>query len=646
MKNLKVSYGSELHQKLLGRLLRRFNLAYSAIQRRVQDWNDADRLFTAYLPRSQDDALRYQDRRVTGRQYPFTVEIPYSYAVLMAAHTYWCTIFLSRTPVFQYMARSGDVPPDAPMALEAVIDYQLSYSHSLPALYYWLLDAPRYGYGVIGCYWDVRYANIATLEDNSEVVSTLLGLPKRQKVVRRELAFEGNVLFNVRPHDFLFDPRVPVWRFQDGEFCGRLVSVTLSDLLEGMEQGRYQNIEVVQRHGAAKIEHIGSSGASLDRLPSGDPRQVLPEQQFANMAIDDADIGSVEVIELFVKVSPKLWGLGSSTAPEIWKFSIANRSVIIEAAPFDAMHNRFPFFVLPYEFEPYAASPRGMLDITKDLNYIISWLVNSHIQNVRRAINNQFVVNPAMVRMEDFAQGGEGLLIRLRPEAYSGDVRQAIMQLPVTDVTRTHLQDIQLIEGIIQRVTGVNDNIMGQLDPRGRKTATEVRAASTFGINRLKTQAEFFSAIGFTPLARILVQNTQQYLSATRRYKVPGKEDFIEVSPEKILGEFDFVPVDGTMPVDRYAQASLWTQILQQLMSNPQTAGQFDIMGIIVHIAKLLGVKSLEQFRIQVKPDEEVLGGDNVRLGELLQKGAGSEATGVEPATPSAGLGPNSATIG
>ena len=51
---------------------------------------------------------------------------------------------------------------------------------------------------------------------------------------------------------------------------------------------------------------------------------------------------------------------------------------------------------------------------------------------------------------------------------------------------------------------------------------------------------------------------------------------FIDVSPESILGFFDFVPVDGTQPIDRIAQANLWQQIFGQITTVPQISAGYD----------------------------------------------------------------------
>ena len=88
----------------------------------------------------------------------------------------------------------------------------------------------------------------------------------------------------------------------------------------------------------------------------------------------------------------------------------------------------------------------------------------------------------------------------------------------------------------------------------------EIRTSASFGINRLKTISEFNSALGWSPLTQALIQNTQQYMDEDIEVKVAGsllrQAKTVKVLPTDIAGFFDFVPVDGTLPIDRYAIAN------------------------------------------------------------------------------------------
>ena len=145
---------------------------------------------------------------------------------------------------------------------------------------------------------------------------------------------------------------------------------------------------------------------------------------------------------------------------------------------------------------------------------------------------------------------------------------------------------------------------MGMVNTSGRKTATEVRTSTSFGVNRIKTLCEMASVSGFGPLVQKMIQASQQLYEGGKKHRLVGDLEsfsptFLEVEPEAIMGFYDYVPVDGTLPVDRYAQAQLWTNLLQQTMAMPQVVQQYDIAKIYAWVASLAGLKNIQQFRLQ-----------------------------------------------
>jgi hypothetical protein len=350
--------------------------------------------------------------------------------------------------------------------------------------------------------------------------------------------------------------------------------------------------------------------------------------------LDIDDVGFVTLTEIYIKLIPKDWGFGSSKSPEMWVFTLANERVIIEARPCGYLHGKFPCFVLTHEMDAYTNEPRGMYDVLTPLNDTLNWLVNTHFFNVRSSLNNQLVVDPSRIVMKDLTTPGAGKLIRLKETAYGSDIRAAIQQLPVADVTQTHLRDTQIIGEIMQRASGVTDNIMGMQSSGGRKTATEVRTSSSFGVNRMKTLAEFWGAGDFGLLAQILVQNTQQFYDSEQQFKIAGDlldahaERFIMITPDDIKGFYDFVPVDGTMPVDRFAQANLWREILGGMRQMPNIAQQYDMGGIFGWMAQLAGLKNIKQFKVQVAPPGMDLAGQAQQGNMIPVGGAGDGGSG------------------
>lgn len=594
-----IPFESELHKKLLKEFKFKFRLAKDS-QRSAREkmWRDAEKRFVAYMPETELDAQRRLNRERGQPQYT-TISLPYSYAMLLTAHTYYTSVFLSRNPVFQMVGRHGE-GQQAEMMVEALLDYQLTTGGGMPALFVWLLDVGKYGVGVLGHYWD---REIIPKTEYVDVMETFLGVPipgkvKKQLVTKEIVGYEGNRLYNVRPHDFYHDPRYPIHRFQEGEFCIVFDRVGFNKLLREQANGRYFNVDKV----------IEGRGATPERQAA--PGVILPGEGLG-MTFGDGDgkkPAFVDLYEFYWEIVPSEWGLGEGRRPEKWVFTIANENVCVSAQPLGLQHGKFPFDVLTFEADGYSLFPRSMLEILEPLNSTMEWLLNSHFFNVRAALNNMIVADPSRVVMKDVEDPEPGKLIRLKPAAYGQDVRTVLAQLSVGDVTRGHLGELTMMGELAQRVGGVSDNVMGMINASGRRTATEVRTSTSFSANRLKTICEWFSAVGWAPLAQKLLQSTQQLYTAQKKFRIVGDlaqwgERYIVVTPEDIVGFYDFVPVDGTLPVDRYAQANLWNQIFQTMSKVPQVMMAYDIPKIFAFVAQLAGLKNVTQFRVQVRPD-------------------------------------------
>lgn len=611
----------ELHRRIVDALTSRLQMSEQQLSKRQTAWEEAEKLFLAYMPEKDNDKLRKEARKDGSPQYT-TIEIPYTYASLLAAHTYYTSVFLSRSPVLQFQGRHGE-PQMSESAVESLMDYQMNVGGHLVPYYIWLLDPGKYGMGVVGYYWEAEIVNVARYV---EVQDTFLGIPtgKPRKEMQREQVpgFVGCKVYNVRPADFFFDPRVPAYRYQEGEFCGRYVEISYTHLVQGAKRGVYFNVDRLRDQKSGRNSDSGIINRQKNTNHSLQGINELPEQS-AFGAEDETSVGMIPCYELYVRLVPKDWTLDKDADdPEIWVFTMTNQGLVVGAQPLGEYHNKFPFGMMEYEPDGYSVFSRGMVETVQPLNYILSWLFNSHFYNVRQTLNNQFIVDPSRLVMKDFEDPQPGGLYRLKPSAYGTDVRQALTQIPVQDVTAGHVRDSGHIIEMMQRAIGVNDNIMGAVNASGRKTATEVRSSTSFGINRLKTNCEYFSAMGFGPFAQMMLQTSQQRYELDRMYRIVGDAarfdggKYLRVTPEQIAGFYDFVAVDGTLPVDRFAQANLWQQLIGQVSKVPQVAQQYDLGKIFGWVAQLAGIKNLERFKINIVPDEQAM--QNAQMGNTI----------------------------
>ena len=655
--NFELKYGTKAHTKIREALRNRLRHADNAISKKTTDYRESEEIALSYLPERDVEALQRAQKRGGDPKY-VTMAIPYSYAVLMSWHTYISTVFLSRSPIQQFTGRHGETEQQI-QAVEAIMDYQTQVGEHLAPYYVWFMDAGKYGVGILGNYWveEMRQVSEIVEEEATYLGIKIAGKTVKKKRTRRVPGYQGNKVFNVRPQDFFHDGRVSLINLQHGEYCGRYTDLGWNHIIRRAASGQYYNIEDLRRVKKNKRQAGPGGGSSTGRRDLGSSQMQLPEAitKEAEYLLDDFETPDfIEVAEIFVELIPKDWGLGKSNYPEKWVFTLAEDEVIIESQPYDSLHGKFPFSVIEAEIEGYGLFKRSMLEMLDPLNDTMEWLVNTHFYNVRANQNGQFIADPSRIVMKDFRSEGGGRIIRLKPTAYGQDIRSMFMQIPVADVTQNHLRDVQAIGDLIQRVSGVTDNIMGMVNSGGRKTATEVRSSNAFGSNRLKTQSEYFSATGFAPNAMMLLANTQQKYSGEQKFRIAGDlmeeaAQFMEVNREMIAGSYDFVPVDGTMPIDRFAQVTMWSQLLGQMRNMPEVMQKYDMGGIFAWVAQLGGLKNIKRFRVNIVPDEQALleaqKGNLVRTNDVRGNSEGNGrnpagATGVPGASQIRGMGP------
>lgn len=588
-----IPKGSPLHQKIISMLSARIRFAERARAKQVEKWQKAEELALAYIPETEVDALRRASRQEGTPRYT-TLQIPYSYALIMAAHTYLTSVFFGRSPVHQFAARHGEGEMQV-QGVEALIGYQVEIGQFLVPYYIWIYDAIKYGVGILNTYWQdeiIQYSNIF------EQADPLTGKVKVHQEMVQVAGYRGNKITNVAPFDFYHDPRFPIYRFQEGEFCARRFILGWNEMVRRRNQQYYMNTQfITSRFAPSQLINMGASALVRPEIPG-----------FILDAEDQGHPMAFYAYEVYVDLIQKEWGLGDSSYPEKWVFTITgDLSLIIGAQPHGAAHGKFPFDLATYEVEGYGLWSRGLPEITIDVQNTLDWLLNQHFFNVRASLNNQFIIDPSKIVIRDAEDGGPGFIYRLRPEAYGTPIDQFFKQIPVTDITRQNVGDMETMFQLGEKISGINDQMFGALAGGGRRTATEVRTSTGFGVNRQKTVAEYISAMGMSPHAQKLVQQSQQWYAEEMPLKIMGSlagdaQRFLTVTPEVIAGFYDLVPVDGTLPIDRMALVNLWQQFLVELQKLPPLMMQLDLWKLFSYIGQLAGIRNVQQFRVQVMP--------------------------------------------
>ena len=71
------------------------------------------------------------------------------------------------------------------------------------------------------------------------------------------------------------------------------------------------------------------------------------------------------------------------------------------------------------------------------------------------------------------------------------------------------------------------------------------------------------------------------------------------VSPEQLIGDFEFPVTDGTLPLDKIAILDVWKEIFMLVSQNPMLQQMYDVNKIFEFVAELSGARNIEKFKMQ-----------------------------------------------
>ncbi len=593
---------SPLHNRLLDYLDVRLKDSERAMSKFHGRWRINEMKNQAWIDLRKYDALLKSSNESGKPPLAVDIVVPYSFATLNTISTYLLQVFTAKHPWMQVGTYGTNV--NNAMQMEIILQYQNDHNKIVKWWWNWFNDMNLYGVGILSNRWLVE-TQLRTRRNDSPVFDLETGgfglesIREQNEVV----TYEGNTAFSVDPFMFFPDPRVPMREVaQKGEYVF-LRSFEGKHLLKRKEQqGLFKYVDDAPAISSERSTGTLSSARSL--ITGGDSHAG------ANWyGVQEVGPGAYDVDTCSIDIVPREHGLGESDRVEKWSFVILNKAQIVQAERLLDDHGEHPVIVAEPYGSGYDFGSAGMADYIGPIQDSMSWFLNSHMENVRSAINNQFVVDPFAVEMKDVNRPGPGKTIRLKRTALNRDVRAAIQQLPVQDITRGNINDMDTYFELGQRVSAVTENLLGLQDSGGRKTATEVRTSGAAAASRLAALTRVVSAQGMTSLSNQMALNSMQWMSSEFHVRVAGNDGQIyplQISPDGIAGDYYYPIHDGSLPLDKVALLDIWKQIIGVAFSDPEIRKNFSIPKMFEFVAELGGAKNIKSFRIQPGSEEQI----------------------------------------
>lgn len=576
---LNLRPGSELHERIKSEVLTRAQESAAVMSSRFSSWNDIDKSLTCYIPTDEaENKVKSEDVRK-----PVSIVFPYTYAIAETLISYLVSAFL-QDPIFRYEGMGPDDVVGA-ILLEKVVEQHCIKNKVGLGLHTMLYDSVKYGLGIVGPSW------------------------------KSSRMFSGNSLENIDPYLSLPDINVAVHEVQKGEYYGWINKTNYYDLLtaESNDPDMF-NVRYLKALRGTRTS-IYPSDSSMRNLKSG-----------LTASEDNGTTFPVDRIFKYIKLIPKEWKLGTSEYPELWLFCLASDEIVIKARPAEFDHGMIPITTCAPDFDGYSAVPLSRLEILQGLQTTLDWLFNSHIANVRKAINDMIIVDPFLVNIKDLESPEPGKIIRTRRPAWGRGVKDAVQQLAISDITRGNIADSGWIVQWMQKISGADDSMMGSLRQGGpeRLTGAEFKGTRTGAVSRLERVARVIGMQAMQDIGYFFASHCQQLMQDEVYVKVTGdwqdvlikeygipERGRIAVAPRDIDINYDIIVRDGSVPGGNFSEA--WIQMFGILGQNPELAQKFDIVRIFTHIARNLGAKNVNDFVRRggninpiIQPDQQV----------------------------------------
>lgn len=618
-----LSPKSPQHAHVLNYLVKRLEFSERKMSQFHPRWRVNEQMLQAYVStQDYESILKALRDEKKGPGLPVEINVPFAWAQINTIVTYLLHMFAGRKPMFTLGSYRAEQVARA-KNLEMLLQYNADFKRFVRSLYFFLMDGETYGLGVMRTLWStVNRTRTVIVPPAPELVQIMASMGQQAQSERQRqqyVAFEGNTCENVDPFMFMPDPRVPMHEVAEkGEWVAWRAYEGRHRLLREQAAGNLKWVDKTDPVERRDLTGQGSSSRGLRAL--GESHAGEDFERGATIAPNFmVDQGTFEIV-------PAELGLGPSNVPEKWIFTVLNGKQIVQAEQIETPHGKHPVVIAEPNSVGYAFGQLGTADFLGPSQQLMSWFMNSHVDNVRTALNNMLVVDPTKIEMKDLERPGPGKIIRLKNTAFGlSDPKSAVFQLQVGDVTRAHMSDANTFGRMAADLTGVSDNMRGLQDAGGRKTATEIRTSSEAGASRLASRGKIYSAMALTQLAEMWTMNYQNYMTQEFELAVLGREgvqNTVRITPDNIQGDFTFPVQDGTLPMDKVGMLDVWKEILMGVAQDPELRQRFDIVQIFEWVAELGGAQNIENFKLNVVPNgqaQEAIGsGQGIPLGAAM----------------------------
>jgi hypothetical protein len=606
-KELNKEEPSEFHKEILTHAKALVKMSRGRMSDYYSAWDLQEQVYRGMRTPDKDDIKQASQDK------PVKMVVPNTFAQVMTFSSFLFLLFTQNRTIFSLQPTGDEDYGTKQQDCETLLERDCRHNMWNTILFQHLLDIGRFGPSIMECSWtrDVMHAYVAPepkVVTVNGVQSEVRGGSEWQEFVK----YEGNLVRTVSPYRFFPDTRFPLTEFQRGEFCAAEEEYSMGQLRRLQSAGE-----------VAGVDHIQALSPTFVKDRGGETRMsfdVKSNEKFTDFVWGPSKSeGVVLVTKMQVWLVPNKFEfddkkkLGPEEFPVLYHLWYANDNRVIRCEPAYWWHNQFGWSVSQFTPDMHHTLTLGLADLIYRLQDVITWHINSRITDVRRNMRGRLIVDPSGVDTVSLDGDGD---VYLRSGVSRAGVDKWLKQLVMADVTQGHLNDADILGKIMQTVTGVNDNIMGQYN-QGRRSAQEARTVLSGAAGRMKLHGALIWDGSCAPIGRMMLTNSRQSLSFGEFQAVIGGDptelqqryEQFKGTPQEVIRGADFFTFDSTLQSEKGFMAQSLQDLLAAILQSDPTAAsrlarEVDPAKIIEEIQYLRGAGNVKRFRYT--PEEKV----------------------------------------
>lgn len=605
---------------------------------REGDWTRENR--RAVIANLLGDKTRYQN-----------MVVPIVMPQVESALGYLEQVFLTGYPIFGIAA--SPQYQDAATMMETIIANNSIQAGWIRNLIMFFRDGLKYNLSGIEVDWK---------QMTTPAFETDLKAPGGVAVKNKQ--WEGNWMTRMDMYNTVFDPRVaPADVYKDGEFAGYV------KLFSRIALKKYINDLYGKIPPSIAIKAFESGLGLVTGLPqwlgyyypqvNPQPVRAYSANTFDWMSWAVGGIGGAEnhklkyqnmyeLFTLYARILPSDFNLKvpEENTPQVWKFIIINRQILLYGERLTNAHSYIPIFFcqpledgLQFQTKSFAQNAIPFQDMAS-----AHW--NADIASKRRMVTDRVLYDPSRISTKDINTDNPAAKIPVRPAAYGKPVGEAVYQFPYRDEqAQSLLQNSEMIVRFANLVNGQNPAQQGQF-VKGNKTKTEFTDTMGHSNNRNQSIAMMIEAQTMTPIKEVIKINMLQRQPPGELYNHEHRSQ-VPVDPAILRNAvLEFKVTDGELPSDKVLGTELLQVTVQSVASSPALGSGYNIAPMFSYLMKQQGLdlSPFEKSQEQVQYEQAMAAWQNAAA-MAAQKGAPFSTpqpqppkTQTPPPTPTASL--------